>query len=170
MSKINCVVYCRVSTKNESQNLSFESQAEYYTEYVNSNPNWNLTKIYAEKVSGTKINRTEFLKMMYDAGLEVKVTDTELSITTLSKKPEFNLIIVKDEKRFSRNLNVVPILDALKKKEVYVYFETIQKSTEGFEDLQTIIHQLAGADAFSKSLSNNLKLSYQRLHQGALRR
>jgi len=160
--KLKVVVYCRVSTKDETQNLSFETQKKYYEEYVNNFENWELINIYAEKTSGTKVNRPQFQKMMLQAGVEVIQTEDEFLVRQLKTKPSFDLIIVKDEKRFSRTLDVSPILSALRKKGVGVFFENIGKSTLEVEDILTINMLLSVADNFSKSLSKNLKSSISR--------
>lgn len=157
--KIRVVVYCRVSTKADNQNLSFESQKEYYEQYVNSHPNWELINIYAEKTTGTNVNRPEFKKMMLEAGIEVIQTDEEFIVRNLGTSASYDLIIVKDEKRFSRTMDITPILSALRKKGIGVFFENINKSTLDVEDILTINMLLSVADNFSKSLSKNLKTS-----------
>lgn len=40
--------YCRVSTLQEEQETSYEAQVNYYTEKIQSNPNWKLAGIYAD--------------------------------------------------------------------------------------------------------------------------
>ncbi len=41
-------MYCRVSTKEELQQYSLESQKEYYKELIESNPDFILVGIYRE--------------------------------------------------------------------------------------------------------------------------
>lgn len=160
--KMRVVVYCRVSTKDESQDLSFETQKQYYEDYVKSFSDWELVNIYAEKISGTTVKRPEFQKMMLEAGIEVFQSEDEFKVKDLKTKPNFDLIVVKDEKRFSRTLDVSPILKALSKKGVGVFFENIGKSTLEVSDILTINMLLSVADNFSKSLSKNLKSSINR--------
>lgn len=40
--------YCRVSTDNEDQASSFESQQRYFKQYIEQNPGWELYEIFAE--------------------------------------------------------------------------------------------------------------------------
>ena len=40
--------YCRVSTDEEEQQNSYNVQINYYTNYINSNPDWKLVGIFAE--------------------------------------------------------------------------------------------------------------------------
>lgn len=41
--------YCRVSTDNEDQANSFESQQRYFRQYIERNPDWELYEIFADK-------------------------------------------------------------------------------------------------------------------------
>ena len=50
--------YCRVSTDQLEQLSSYEAQVNYYTSYIENNPNYECTGIYAdERISGTNIKR-----------------------------------------------------------------------------------------------------------------
>ena len=41
--------YCRVSTDNEDQANSFESQQRYFRQYIERNPDWELYEIFADE-------------------------------------------------------------------------------------------------------------------------
>lgn len=47
--QLRVVAYCRVSTKQEEQLNSYETQKNYYTERINAEPNWTLVAIFADK-------------------------------------------------------------------------------------------------------------------------
>ena len=47
--KIRVAAYCRVSTDQDEQLNSFENQVEYYTRYINSNPDYEMVDIYADE-------------------------------------------------------------------------------------------------------------------------
>lgn len=50
--------YCRVSTDNEEQLSSYQSQIEYYTARINGNPNWRMAGIFADEgLSGTSTKK-----------------------------------------------------------------------------------------------------------------
>ena len=68
-SKLRVVAYARVSTEEERQKGSFESQKSYYYEKITSNPEWIFKGIYADEgISGTNsATRTSFVKMIRDA-------------------------------------------------------------------------------------------------------
>lgn len=46
--KKRVAAYCRVSTDNEDQANSFESQQRYFRQYIDRNPHWELYEIFAE--------------------------------------------------------------------------------------------------------------------------
>ena len=41
--------YCRVSTDHEEQANSYKVQIDYYTNLINSNPEWTMAGIYADE-------------------------------------------------------------------------------------------------------------------------
>lgn len=47
--KLRVAAYCRVSTDDEDQINSYNSQIEYYKEYVQKEPSWALVGIYADE-------------------------------------------------------------------------------------------------------------------------
>ena len=145
MSKIKVCAYCRVSTDSNDQKNSFENQQTYFNRELSRNPDLELIDIYADKgISGTKLHRTEFDKMLVDAGLdiiEVKSSNSEHTkyITMPSnREPRFNYIYVKNTSRFARNIEVESIFRDLAKKKVYVKFLDLDKSTENDADITYI--------------------------------
>ena len=60
------VAYCRVSTKQEEQLNSYETQRAAYIDMINKNPDWTLVKIFADKgITGTSVKRRDgFNKMI----------------------------------------------------------------------------------------------------------
>ena len=80
--------YCRVSTDNEDQANSFESQQRYFKQYIERNPDWELYEIFADEgISGTNTKkRKEFNRMI-----------------ACAKNGDFDLIITKEISRFARN-------------------------------------------------------------------
>ena len=59
--KLRVAAYCRVSTEEEEQQGSFEIQKLYYTEKINSTPEWEVAGIYADApdIIGLKQNPTK---------------------------------------------------------------------------------------------------------------
>lgn len=44
--KLKVAAYCRVSTKEEQQQGSLESQIEYYTDLINNNSSWKFAGVF----------------------------------------------------------------------------------------------------------------------------
>ena len=47
-TKRKVAAYCRVSTDNEDQANSFESQQRYFRQYIERNPDWELYEVFAD--------------------------------------------------------------------------------------------------------------------------
>ena len=142
-----CVAYCRVSTNHKDQENSFENQNVYFEREITKNSEYEFAGIYADKgISGTKLNRPQFDRMIYDAGLDVievknndgdnrKMSKKYVTIPSSTRSPKFDLILVKNTARFARNVLVEDILRDLAKVGVYVKFMDLDKSTENQEDI-----------------------------------
>jgi len=106
--KLIVSAYCRVSTDADDQINSLESQIKYYTDIINSCPNWTLGRVYYDEgISGTSIKkREEFTELIEDA---------------LSGKIEF--ILTKEVSRFARNtVDTLVYTRLLKAKGIGVFF------------------------------------------------
>ncbi len=86
--KRKVAAYCRVSTDNEDQANSFESQQRYFRQYIERNPDWELYEVFADEgISGTNTKkRKEFNRMI-----------------ACAKNGDFDLIVTKEISRFARN-------------------------------------------------------------------
>ena len=107
--KKKVAAYCRVSTDNEDQANSFESQQRYFRQYIERNPDWELYEIFADEgISGTNTKkRKEFNRMI-----------------ACAKNGDFDLIITKEISRFARNtLDTLKYVRMLKEKGIAVFFE-----------------------------------------------
>ena len=103
------VAYCRVSTKQEEQLNSYETQRAAYIEMISKNPDWRLVKIFADKgITGTSVkNRDEFNKMI-----------------RFCKQGKVDMIITKSISRFARNTeDCLHYTRMLNRYGVDVYFE-----------------------------------------------
>jgi len=136
--------YARVSTDSEEQLTSYNSQIEYYSNKIKSNPDWEYVGVYADEgITGTQVkNRTEFQRMIDDA-LNGKI----------------DIIIAKSISRFARNtLDTLKYCRELREHGVDVYFEkenihTLELDSEMFLTLYS-----AFAQAESESTSMNVKM------------
>ncbi len=61
--------YARVSTVQEDQELSFETQSQYYTSMIENTPGWQLVQIYSDQgITGlSAAKRPGFLQMIADS-------------------------------------------------------------------------------------------------------
>lgn len=150
---LQVAAYCRVSTGDENQQSSYETQKSYYTELINNTPRWTLAGIYAdEAISGTsRAKRKQFNQMIED-----------------SKSGKIDFIITKSISRFARNtvdtLDCVRLLRQLTPP-VGIYFEkeninTLDATGELF---LTILSALAQEE--SRSISDNIRWAIQKKFQ-----
>ena len=141
--QIRVVAYCRVSTKQEEQLNSYETQVKHYTEKIRGEPKWKLVEIFADKgITGTSVkNRDEFNKMI-----------------RLCKKKKVDMIITKSISRFARNtLDCLKYTRLLKSLGVDVFFEEqgIHSMDSGAEFYITIYGSIAQSE--SENISANVK-------------
>lgn len=139
--------YVRVSTDDEEQIQSFNSQKQYYQKKISENDDWVLVKIYADEgITGTKTDkRDEFLRMINDCN-----------------NGEIDIVITKSISRFSRNLvDTLTYTRMLKKNGVTVIFEkeNIDTSTMESEMQLSLLSALAQNEV--ESLSQNVKMGIQ---------
>lgn len=144
------VAYCRVSTTSRDQANSFENQKTYFEREISKNPQYEFVGIYADKgITGTKLHRPEFDRMLFDAALDVvEVSNVDkderkqykkyVTIPSSSRQPLFDLILTKNTSRFARNVEVESILRDLARNKVYVHFLDLNKSTENKDDITYI--------------------------------
>ena len=139
--KIRLAAYCRVSTNNEDQLLSFDNQVNYYRDYADRHTEYDLVEIYADEgISGTSTrHREEFLRMIADC-----------------EAGKIDMIITKSISRFARNTaDCLKYSRLLKDLGIAVQFEKENINTlEGAGELLfTILSSLAQDE--SRSISEN---------------
>jgi len=140
--KRRTAAYARVSTDHEDQELSYEAQVDYYTRYINENPDLEFVKVYSDEgISGCNTKgRVGFKQMIEDA-----------------LAGHMDLIITKSVSRFARNtVDSLSTIRLLKEHGVEVYFEkeNIWTFDGKGELLITIMSSLAQEE--SRSISENV--------------
>ena len=140
--KLRVAAYCRVSTEEEEQQGSFEIQKLYYTEKINSTPEWEVAGIYADDgISGVHTKKRDgFNQMIQDC-----------------KKHRIDLILTKSISRFARNtLDSIQYVRMLKQMGIAVVFEkeNINTATMNSEMILTVLSAFAQAE--SESISQNV--------------
>ncbi|HBB27775.1 MAG TPA: recombinase family protein [Clostridiales bacterium] len=141
--KLNVGAYCRVSTRLEQQENSYETQVSYYTAKIKSNKNWNFVGVYADEgKTATNLKfRDNFNDMIKDcyAG-------------------KIDMILTKSISRFARNtVDFLRIMRELKERQIRVIFEkeNIDTMDNTGELLITILSSQAQEE--SRNLSENTR-------------
>lgn len=147
--------YCRVSTDNEDQANSFESQQRYFRQYIERNQDWELYEIFADEgISGTSTKkRKEFNRMI-----------------ACAKNGDFDLIITKEISRFARNtLDSIYYTRDLKKHGVGVIFMNDNINTlDGDAELRLAIMSSIAQEE-SRKTSERVKWGQKRqMEQGVV--
>ena len=135
--------YARVSTDSDEQFTSYEAQVDYYTNYINSNPEWEFVKVYTDAgISATNTKRREGFNSMIQDALGDKI----------------DLIVTKSVSRFARNtVDSLTTIRKLKEVGCECYFEKegIYTFDGKGEFLLTIMSSLAQEE--SRSISENVQ-------------
>jgi len=141
--KLRVAAYCRVSTLLEQQEGSYEAQVDYYTEKINSNPNWKCAGIFADDgKSATQTKKRDDFNAMIDACMAGKV----------------DLVLTKSVSRFARNtVDALQFIRKLKEKNIPVIFEKegVNTMESGGELLITILSSQAQEE--SRNISENTR-------------
>lgn len=143
--KIRVAAYCRVSTSNEAQLESLETQKSHYESYINSRSDWELAGIYFDEgITGTKKDkRPELLRLIKDC-----------------EANRIDFIITKSISRFSRSTtDCLELVRKLLNLNIPIYFEKENINTGSMESelFLTILSSMAEDE--SASISENKKWS-----------
>ncbi|MPQ43830.1 recombinase family protein [Clostridium tarantellae] len=150
-NKFKVAAYCRVSSNNEEQIISYNAQIKYFEKYIKEKPEYTLVGIYADEgTSGTDIKkRKAFIKLMKDA-----------------RNKKIDMIITKSLSRFGRNtLECLNSIRELKELGVDVFFEKENIHTKNSEGEMLITLLLAVAQNESQAMSQNIKWGIHRRYE-----
>ena len=140
--------YARVSTDKDEQFTSYEAQVEYYTQFIQRNPDWQYVDVYTDEgLSGLNTKKRKGFNDMISDALAGKI----------------DLIITKSVSRFARNtVDSLSTIRELKAHNVEVYFEkeNIYTFDGKGELLLTIMSSLAQEE--SRSISENVTWGQRR--------
>ena len=145
--KLRVAAYARVSTEQDEQQNSYEAQIDFYTRFIQNNPDWQFVSVFADRgITGTNTkNRDEFNKMI-----------------ALAMTGGIDLILTKSISRFARNtVDTLQTVRELKAKGVEVWFEKENLHTfdPKCEMMLTIMSSLAQEE--SRSISENVRWGHQ---------
>ena len=145
---LRVAAYARVSTDKDDQANSFESQVEYFKEFIEKQENWQLVKIYSDDgISGTSTHKRDGFNSMIDDVMSGKI----------------DFIITKEVSRFARNtVDTLQITRDLKEIGVGVYFmiDSINTLDKDGELRLTLMASLAQEE--SRKTSERVKWGQKR--------
>lgn len=134
--------YCRVSTDQDEQQNSYQVQIAYYTDYINSKPEWTMAGIFADEgISGTQTrNRTQFSQMIRKC-----------------RQKKMDLVLCKSISRFARNtVDCLEYIRELRSLGIGVIFEKENIDTLNMTSEFIIALYGSFAQAESESISKNV--------------
>ena len=140
--RLRVAAYCRVSTDEEDQLNSLETQMQYYTSKIAENPNWTMVGIYADEgITGTRADkRDKFMKLMRDC-----------------QKGKVDYILTKSTSRFARNtVDSLTWIRKLRAIGIGVYFEEQNLDSSKVENETLIGFFSVMAQSESESISGNV--------------
>ena len=147
-ARLRVAAYARVSTDEEEQLSSYEAQVDYYTRYIQSNPEWTFVEVYADEgLSGTNTKKRRNFNRMIDDALAGMI----------------DRIVTKSVSRFARNtVDTLTTIRKLKENGVGVTFEkeNIDTLDSKGELLITIMSSLAQEE--SRSISENVTWGWRK--------
>lgn len=151
---LRVAAYCRVSTLLEQQEGSYEAQVDYYTNKINSNPNWKCAGIFADDgKSATQTNKRDDFNAMIDACIAGKI----------------DLVLTKSVSRFARNtVDALQNIRKLKERGIPVIFEKegVNTMESGGELLITILSSQAQEE--SRNISENRRWGVTRRFENGI--
>lgn len=139
--------YARVSTDKDEQLNSLENQVQYYTELIQSKPNWTYVEGYVDEgISGTSTKkRDSFNRMIADA-----------------KAGRFDFIITKEISRFSRStLDSIQYTQELLEHDVGVFFQNDNINTLDSDSEFRLVVMAGVAQDEVRKLSERLKFGFR---------
>lgn len=145
--KLKVAAYCRVSTERETQKSSIDTQIKYYTELIQTNPEWDFAGVFYD----------------YESGLRKEKRNGLDAILKKAYRGEIDYIIAKSISRLSRNvLDTLTIIRSLKAKGINIYFEKENLNSLEAEKEIDIAFNGVLAQEESRNLSENVQWGYKR--------
>ena len=144
--KKRVAAYCRVSTLQDQQEESFETQKAYYSEFIQAHPDWVLTKIYADRHSGTDAaKRPGFQEMLAAA-----------------EKKQIDIVLCKSISRFARNVvDCQQYVKWFRTLGITIFFEEQNIQTDDPTCDFVLSMMAAVAQDESHSISRNIQAAYE---------
>jgi DNA invertase Pin-like site-specific DNA recombinase len=139
----NAIIYCRVSTQNQTLGSSLETQMEVGTSYCTNNK-FKITNIVHEVCSAKDMHKQE-------------------KLIELIKSNENINIIIHDPSRISRNIgDFAQLLHICESKKITMHFASDNLITNNSNDIKQILSSVYDSEIEIKTLSKRVKASIER--------
>ena len=137
--------YCRISLETERMNNSMSNQISYFSQLIQSNPEWEYAGVYTDNgITGTSISKRK--------GFQQMIADCDAG--------QIDIILTKSIQRFARNtVDLLETVRHLRNLGIEVRFEkeNINSLSGDGELMLSILASFAQEE--SRSISENLKWS-----------
>ena len=145
--------YARVSSDKDDQFHSLSAQISYYNSYLGGRSDWELVGIYADEgITGTKVDRPEFQRMLADC-----------------RAGKIDMVITKSITRLARNtVLLLEVIRELRERKIDVYFEKENIHTLSADGELMLTLLAAYAQEESYNASENQKWRIQKLFEQGL--
>lgn len=139
--------YCRVSTLDEEQNHSLQTQIAHYTNLIHETPDWEFAGVYAEHESGLRTKkRTEFQRLVEDC-----------------EAGQIDIVLMKSISRMARDtLVALTVFNKLYEQGIELRFEAEKLSSKDKDARKIFTIWAAIAQEESASKSADIKWGMQR--------
>ncbi|MFC0271439.1 recombinase family protein [Metabacillus herbersteinensis] len=134
--KLTAVIYCRVSTKKESQETSLERQKEELLKLA-QDYNLSIADIISEQASGYEIEREGIFQLL-----------------DIIKEKTVDFVLVQDETRLGRGNARVAIIHFILKENVKIYTITHQGKMELSEADSMVLEIVSIVEEYQRKIHN----------------
>lgn len=136
----NAIIYCRVSTSNQTFGFSLDTQMETSTTYCTDN-NYKIIDIVHEVCSAKEMCKQEKLVQLINSHENIH-------------------IIIHDPSRLSRNISdFTQLLHICESKQITLHFVSDKLITNNNTDIKTILSSVYDSEIEIKTLSKRIKAS-----------
>ena len=146
--KLRVAAYCRVSTDNDDQRESLETQKAHYEAWIRLHSDWECAGIFYDfGITGTKADVRE--------GLQALLYECRIG--------RIDYVLTKSVSRFSRNTtDCLELVRELLSYNVPIYFEKEKLDTGSMETELVLAILSSLAQEESESISKNIKWANQK--------
>ncbi len=138
----NAIIYCRVSTQNQTFGFSLDTQMEASTSYCADN-NYKIIDIVHEICSAKEMNKQEKLIQLINSNENIN-------------------IIIHDPSRLSRNISdFTQLLHICETKKITLHFVSDKLITNNNTDIKTVLSSVYDSEIEIKTLSKRVRASIE---------